>query len=329
MHAKTRIADVARAAGVSTATVSRALSDPAKVGIATRAKVLAAINATGYRVNGAARDLRQQRARSILVLAPNLANTFFSRIVAAIQEVAGAAGLAVQVSDTRVRQETLLALGHDGRADGLIVLDGSLPPSMVRAWRVPTVQLCELNSAYGVPGLGIDNAAAAGLAVDHLADLGHRAVLHIAGPPQNVLSGARKAGFRSAAKRRGLNHVVLEGDFTLESGTRAARDWAAMADRPAAVFAASDECAFGFISECNRMGLSVPNDVSVIGFDDIDFAGHFTPPLTTIHQPRASLGRLAAERLVAALQQDEPMPLEQELVEAHLVVRGSTAPCGA
>ncbi|WP_375262070.1 LacI family DNA-binding transcriptional regulator [Palleronia sp.] len=325
MRAKIRIADVARAAGVSTATVSRALSDPGKVGAETRAKVLAAIEATGYRVNGAARDLRQQRARSILVLAPNLANTFFSRIVAAIQEVAGATGLAVQVSDTRARQETLWTLGHDGRADGLIVLDGSLPATMVRGWRLPTVQLCELNPAYGVPGLGIDNAAAAGLAVDHLADLGYRSILHVAGPPQNVLSGAREAGFRSAAVRRGLAHVVLEGDFTLESGIRAARDWAQMADRPAAVFTASDECAFGFISECHRMGLSVPKDASVVGFDDVDFAGHFTPPLTTIHQPRARLGRLAAERLVAALQQDVPMQLQQELIDAHLVIRGSTA----
>ncbi len=325
MKTRARIADVAAAAGVSTATVSRALSAPDKVGAKTRERVMAAVEATGYHVNGAARDLRQQRARSILVLAPNLANTFFSRIIAEIQRVAGEAGLSVQISDSQSGINVLQGLAHDGRADGILLLDGALPPELVKSWRLPVVQVCEWNDDYGMPCLRIDNAGAAGMAVDHLADLGHGHLLHVAGPPENVLGRTRREGFLATAAARGLRAEVLTGDFTMASGVAAARDWAAMAERPTAVFTASDECAFGFISECNAMGLQVPRDVSVIGFDDVDFAGHFIPPLTTIHQPRARLGAQAAERLVAALVGREPLSPEEVLIPPHLVIRDSTA----
>lgn len=326
MKTRSRIADVAAAAGVSTATVSRALSHPEMVGEATRARVMAAVEVTRYRINGAARDLRQRRARSILVLAPNLANTFFSRIIAAIQDVAGEAGLTVQISDSRAEGTRLATLGHDGRADGIILLDGNLDPALVSSWRLPVIELCEWNPAYGLPGLAIDNEGAVRLAVDHLADLGHRRILHIAGPQDNVLGVSRLNGFRAAIAARGLSGSELPGDFTLASGAAAARIWAAMPDRPGAVFAASDECAFGFISECARLGIAVPQDVSVVGFDDVDFAGHYLPPLTTIHQPRARLGRRAAEDLIAMLTEGRTQQKSRELIDAHLVVRGSTRP---
>ncbi|SLN34226.1 HTH-type transcriptional repressor CytR [Roseivivax jejudonensis] len=326
MPVKVRIADVAAAAGVSTATVSRALSSPDVVGAETRARVMAAVQATGYRINAAARDLRQQRARSILVLAPNLANTFFSRIIAAVQEVAGQAGLAVQISDSRTDPDLLQSLGHNGRADGILLLDGALPPDLVRGWRLPVVQVCEWNDAYEVPSLRIDNAAAARMAVAHLRDLGHTHLLHVAGPADNVLGQTRERGFVDAARAFGLGATVLPGDFTMASGARSARAWAEMPDRPSAAFTASDECAFGFISECNRMGFAVPGDVSVIGFDDVDFAGHFIPALTTIHQPRARLGRQAAERLVSALGASERLTHEQVIIDPNLMIRASTAP---
>ncbi|MCA2011098.1 LacI family DNA-binding transcriptional regulator [Cereibacter sphaeroides] len=325
MKTRARLADVAAAAGVSTATVSRTLSHPEIVGEETRARVMEAVQATGYRINAAARDLRQQRARSILVLAPNLANTFFSRIIAAIQEVAGAAGLTVQISDSRAEAARLATLGHDGRADGIILLDGSLDPEMVRGWPLPMVELCEWNPAYDLPGLAIDNEAAVALAVEHLAALGHRRVLHVAGPQDNVLGTSRLTGFRQAVAARGIEGLEVEGDFTMRSGALAARNWATMPDRPRAVFAASDECAFGFMSECAKMGIAVPGDVSVVGFDDVDFADRYIPALTTIHQPRARLGRRAAESLIAALTEGRPLPRKRELIEAHLVIRGSTS----
>lgn len=320
------IADVAAAAGVSTATVSRTLSNPAMVGEATRAKVMEAISATGYRVNSAARDLRQRRARSVLILAPNLANTFFSRIFAAVQDVAGNAGLSVQISDSRLEAERLATLGHDGRADGIVLLDGSLDPEIVNGWRLPVIQLCEWNEAYQAPSLSIDNAAAAGMAVDHLAALGHRSVAHVEGPQDNVLGITRRAGFLDAARRSAIEPHLIGGDFTMESGERAARHWAFLPQRPTAVFCASDECAFGFISQCVTMGLEVPRDVSVVGFDDVDFAERFIPALTTIHQPRAEIGRIGAERLVAALADDRPLRQGAEAIPTRFVCRASTGP---
>lgn len=329
MTARARIKDVATLAGVSTATVSRTLSASENVGAATREKVMEAVKATGYRINSAARDLRQRRARSILILAPNLSNTFFSSIFAAVQEEASAAGLTVQISDSRIGRDRLLSLGHDGRADGIVLLDGSLDPELVNGWRLPLLQLSEWNDGYDAPRIGIDNRAAAGLAVDHLSELGHRRILHVSGPQDNVLAVTRRAGFLSRAKALGIEHSVIDGDFTLEAGAQAARLWSALQPRPTAVFCASDECALGFISECANIGFAVPTDVSVIGFDDIDFADRFLPSLTTIHQPRNRMGRAAAKRIIAMMHVTPSQDLEasadlEASVAATLVARSST-----
>ncbi|WP_375174628.1 LacI family DNA-binding transcriptional regulator [Pseudooceanicola sp.] len=331
---RARIKDVAMLAGVSTATVSRTLSSPEAVGHETQEKVMKAVKATGYRINGAARDLRQRRARSILILAPNLSNTFFSQIFAAIQEEASAAGLTVQISDSRIGRDRLLSLGWDGRADGIVLLDGGLDPEVVNGWHLPLIQLSEWNDAYDAPRLGIDNRAAADLAVDHLAGLGHRRLLHVSGPQENILAVTRLEGFLAGAEERGLDHSVFHGAFTLEAGAEAARDWSAMQPRPTAVFCASDECALGFISECAHMGLKVPDDVSVMGFDDIDFADRFLPSLTTIRQPRNEMGRAAANQLIGMMlkargEDPGPTPEPHPSVDATLVHRSSTGPAVA
>lgn len=326
MMRKTRIADVAKAAGVSTATVSRALSLPDMVGERTRERVLRAVAETGYRANGAARDLRQRRARALTMLVPNLANTFFSRIIAAVQEVAGRAGLSVQVVDSLVEGARLGPIGSDGRTDGILLLDGSLDPAILAGWTVPVVMVCEWSDAVSLPCVGIDNGTAIGLAVDHLVALGHRRISYLGGPSGNVLGRARAAGVARALARAGLEAAeVFEGDFTMESGARAARLWAASSARATAIACASDESALGFISECDRMGFACPRDVSVTGFDDIEFSDRFIPPLTTVHQPRAALGRRAAEHLVAVLTAEEPLAARRRMLPSRLVVRGSTA----
>lgn len=331
MTARARIKDVATLAGVSTATVSRALSSPDSVGPATRERVMEAVKATGYRINAAARDLRQRRARSILMLAPNLSNTFFSQIIAAVQDVASETGLTVQISDSRIGRERLVSLGYDGRADGIVLLDGNLDPDVVNGWHLPLIQLSEWNDAYNAPRLGIDNRAAAHLAAGHLAALGHRTVLHVSGPEDNVLAVTRRAGFLEKVGDLGLKTEVFEADFTLEAGAKAARRWAALDARPTGVFCASDECALGFISECVHMGFDVPGDVSVMGFDDIDFADRFLPALTTIHQPRKRMGAAAAKRLIEMMQgaqgQRQRPPTDAPAhIDATLIERDSTGP---
>ena len=215
-----------------------------------------------------------------------------------------------------------------------MLLDGGLDPELVNGWRLPLLQLSEWNDAYDAPRIGIDNRAAAGLAVEHLFDLGHRRVLHVSGPQDNVLAVTRRDGFLARATARGIDHAVIQGDFTLEAGAEAARLWSGLHPRPTGVFCASDECALGFISECVKMGFGVPSDVSVIGFDDIDFADRFLPSLTTIHQPRNTMGRAAAQRLIAMMR---AVPGEardgsadpSHPVEARLVSRSSTGPAPA
>ncbi len=325
MNSKIRISDVAALAGVSTATVSRTLANPDKVGKAMREKVQEAVRVTGYQINAAARDLRQRRARSILILAPNLSNTFFSSIFAAVQEEASAADLTVQISDSNIGREKIATLGQDGRADGIILLDGGLDPEIVNGWRLPVVQLCEWNDAYDAPSVCIDNTAAVELAVDHLVQLGHRDLLHIEGPKDNILAITRRDGFLSATNASGVKASIMAGDFTIQSGAKVAHLWAALDQRPTGVICASDECALGFISEVMRLGFDVPEQVSVVGFDDIEFADRFNPSLTTIHQPRGEIGRQGAQCLIAMLTNKDVAVVPPKEVHAHLVTRVSTS----
>jgi len=327
-----RISDVARLAGVSTATVSRALSNPALVSPETRAAVQEAISATGYRLNEAARNLRHRRTGGIVALVPNLANPFFAQILSGIASVLGPAGYNLLIADTRADGAgRLLDYAHPSRADGLIVLDGALPAHALRG-RVPLVEACEWVPGLSAPRVKIDNRAAAGLAVDHLAGLGHRRIGHVAGPPGNVLSIARLGGFRDRMRDLGLpleESWIQEGDFSLDSGQEAAAQWLAMPPdrRPTAVFLASDAMACGFIAEVQRCGLAVPRDLSVIGFDDIELVSHVWPPLTTIRQPRRMIGRVAAERLLRRLESRDAED-DDTILPVELVVRGSTAPPG-
>ncbi len=326
-----KISDVARRAGVSTATVSRVLSNPDLVSEETRATVRAAIEATGYRLNQAARNLRHRRTGGIVALVPNLANPFFSQILSGIASVLGPAGYNLLIADTSTAgAERLLDYAEPSRADGLIILDGTLPAAALQG-RVPVVEACEWVRGLPAPRVKIDNRAAAGLAVDHLAGLGHRRIGHVAGPRGNVLTEARLGGVRDALAARGLpfpEGALYPGDFSLESGRAAAGLWLAQprGERPTAVFLASDAMACGFIGEVQRHGLAVPRDVSVVGFDDIELIAHISPPLTTIRQPRAALGRLAAERMLRLLagqggDEDTVLPVD-------LVIRASTAPPG-
>ena len=325
-----KISDVARIAGVSTATVSRVISNPGMVSEDTRAAVQAAIATTGYRLNLAARNLRHQRTGGIVALVPNLSNPFFAHIRSGIASVLGPAGYNLLVADTRsAGAEMLLDYAEPSRADGLIVLDGALPEAGLSG-RVPVVQACEWVPGLQAPRVKIDNAAASGLAVAHLADLGHRRIGHVAGPGGNVLSEARFKGTVEALQARGLpcpDHADYAADFSLDAGRAAADRWLAAdpAHRPTALSFASDAMACGFIGEVQRHGLSVPRDVSIVGFDDIELIAHISPPLTTIHQPRAALGRLAAERLLARLRGEVDTGADM-LLPVELVIRASTAP---
>lgn len=326
-HQRPKIVDVARLAGVSTATVSRVLSNPEIVSAETRRLVEEAIRQTGYRLNQAARNLRIRRTGGVVALVPNLSNPFFSQILAGMAAVLAPAGYNLLVADTRAEGGgSLLSYAEPSRADGLIVLDGGLPAEGL-ARRVPVVLACEWIPGFAAPRVKIDNREAARLAVDHLADLGHRRIAHVAGPPGNVLTHARLAGTEQALKARRLpSPHVFAGDFSLDSGRRAGAAWLGLPpdERPTGVFLASDAMACGFIGELQHRGVVVPRDVSVMGFDDIELVAHMTPALSTIRQPREAIGRHAAQRLLDRIGGDECS--EDTVLPVELVLRGSTAP---
>ena len=320
------IRDVARAADVSTATVSRTLDGSKSVSTAMHERVMAAVRETGYRANPAARDLRKGRSASALLLVPNLANPFFSAIIEAIGKTLGAAGISVQVVDTRHGSLRLEALGTDGRADGVICFDASIPVDILVAARIPFVMACEWYEGESVPGCAVDNALGARLSAQHLVDHGHRRLLHVGGPADNVLAKTRSDMFSQVARENGADVEIWEMDFTLESGAEAAERWSGVDDnrRATGVFCASDECAIGFIAKVNALGYVVPDDVSVCGFDDIAVAAHFIPSLTTIHQPRYQLGENVAKILLNLMKNGEYSFMN--VLPVELIVRASTAP---
>lgn len=331
------IQDVAREAGVSTATVSRVLSAPEVVAATTRERVMAAVTSLGYAPNLAAKTLRTLRTEKILVTVPDISNPFFSQVIRGVEEAAMDAGYSVLLGDTRhepEREEQYGRMLKRREADGLIFLGHRLPAGlaeMVQAMgpRTPIVNGCEYSPGLGVPSAHIDNAAAAAEAMTHLYDLGHRRVGVITGPLASPLSRDRLTGAREAATGRGLadDLSVATGDFTIESGLDQTLSLMAARERPTALFCFSDEMAMGALEGLRRLGLACPRDVSVMGFDGIRYAEHLDPPLTTISQPMARIGHETVRLLLAILAGDTPMVSHVTLAH-RLVVRASTGPVG-
>ncbi|WJS86601.1 LacI family DNA-binding transcriptional regulator [Paracoccus sp. TOH] len=324
-----RIQDVARLAGVSAATVSRVLSNPAIVAETTRLAVEEAIAETGYTLNVTARNLRQQQVGGVLALVPNLANPFFSQILSGIAEVLRGNALNLLVLDTTARgsagPEAIGAYLTRSHSDGVIVLDGNLDAALFRQTSCPpVVQACEWIGGLSAPRVLADNAEGGRLAIRHLTGLGHRRILHLTGPEGNSLTVSRRAGVLAGLEAAGVTAgIALPGDFSLRSGHAAAQRILALAEPPTAIFCDNDEMAIGLINGLVQGGLRVPEDISVVGFDNIEMSAYTLPPLTTIRQHRARLGRHAANALLALID-GQPCP-EEEILPVELLVRASTA----
>ncbi len=331
------IQDVARVANVSAATVSRALSSPERVSVSTRARVSEAINTTGYTLNQTARSLRQRSSRTILVALPDIRNHFFSSILDAIEREVTRRGYGMLVASLYLGQETARRLQEymfSNRADGLLLFDGSLDPETLRAiarppYSVPLVNVCEEIPSAGLNTVVTDNAYAAECATQHLLNLGHTRIGHLKGPENNVVATDRMTGFTRAIQRAGLSvedEWLLPGNFEMTSGFAAAERFMTLTQRPSAIFAANDESAIGLMSGLRQHQIECPRDISVMGFDDLGIAAHYTPPLTTMRQPREKLGQIAAETLIDMLEQAEPPPDPIRIVlSSELIVRESTA----
>jgi LacI family transcriptional regulator, repressor for deo operon, udp, cdd, tsx, nupC, and nupG len=328
------IQQVARTAGVSTATVSRALSNPDIVSEATRRKVQKAVEALRYSPNAAARSLRTLRSGKLLVTVPDIANPFFSLIIQGIEDAAHREGYAVLLGDAghdHKREESYALVLQRKEAEGLIFLGHRLPTSLRhlvgrRSSTAPIVNGCEFSPSLGVPSVHIDNAAAAELAMSHLYGLGHRRIGVITGPLVSPLSRQRLRGVKScaASERATQQLTVIQGDFSIVSGLSGAAQLMAGEDPPTAIFCFNDEMAIGVLDHARNNGLRVPHDLSVIGFDDIRFSKYLVPALTTVSQPMLEIGRETVRLMLEILRGTNRKPKSVTLPH-KLMIRESTA----
>lgn len=326
-------------AGVSIATVSRTLAEPDKVSEKTRKKVMEAVETSGYVANTLARNFRRRRSNMVVVLVPDIANPFFSNIIQGIERVASRHQYRILLGDTQGEQEREQAyadLVSQRQADGVICLGRNIPFRYRKGRKTldpdwpPFAMACEYHGEIPVPTVCIDNVAAARDAVNHLLELGHQRIAYVNGPSESPLCEDRLQGYEQALKEAGLTvepALIKQGDFTLASGYDCTATLLASANPPTALFCANDEMAIGAMQACHAAGLSLPGDMSVVGFDDIGFAAYTHPRLTTVHQPRNRIGEQVMTMMLAMLAGNTPA--DSRIVLPHeLVVRESSAARG-
>ncbi len=318
--------DVAAKAGVSRALVSLVMRDSPRVSDRSREKVLAAAAELGYRPNLWSRNLASGQTRTIGVMLDDLHNPYFTEMAEGLAESASNAGLQILINSGWQREsgqveaiESFLNL----RTDGIVLGGPRLSEHVLEefASQVPTVSVSSYGRSDHFDTVSNDEVHGANLVVDHLVDLGHDRIAHIdaglaAGGPQ------RRSGFIEAMTRYGLAPIVVEGDFNEEAGSAAAEQLMSLKTPPTAIFAGNDLAATGVLTYLKTIGASVPEDVSVVGYDDTLLAGIGPVSLTTVHQPRQQLGRLAMELLLERLA--GRADARHELIEPRLVTRSST-----
>lgn len=322
--------DVARLAGVSAQTVSRTLSGHPNVQSATRAKVLAAVEQLGYRRNNAARALSSGRSRALGVV--TLRTGFYSRtaVTVGIEATAAEAGYIVNSVttpslDASEIQEAMSRLADQG-VEGIVLAvplinTNAAIDELTRA--LPTITI-DGSRTESTEVVAIDQTEVGRLATQHLLDLGHETVWHVAGPRQWLDASSRTRGWRNTLGSAGREVAPeLTGDWSPASGYQAGLILGRIPEVTAA-FVASDEMAFGVIRALGELGRAVPGDISIVGVDDISLAEYCSPALTTVAQPFADMGRLAVEHLLRTIAHPGAVP-PVETIEPQLIVRGSTA----
>jgi LacI family transcriptional regulator, repressor for deo operon, udp, cdd, tsx, nupC, and nupG len=327
----TTIKDVARELGISVATVSRALSRPELLRRETRDRVMSVVDRLGYRPNVLARGLRRGQTRAILLVVPTL-SPFFLEIFAGAEEVTTAAEFSLLLGCSHgdaEREQACFDQVATGGADGIILLTGLIPSAYASGKRPfpPMVTVLERLPDRSLPVIRTDHHAGAAEATRHLIELGHRRIAHIAGTRKAPSTARRLAGYREALEGAGLSapqELLHQGDFSMQSGASGMEKLLELDEPPTAVLCGNDEMAFGAVRMLHKVGLSVPEDLSIVGFDDQNMAAFYNPPLTTVHIPRHELGRRAALELIDQL---EGRDVAHEVVlPTRLVIRESTAP---
>ncbi|WP_338771616.1 LacI family DNA-binding transcriptional regulator [Massilia sp. METH4] len=325
------IKDVAQAANVSVASVSRVLNGHASVTEETRTHILAVMKELRYVPHVGARSLSTSLTNTVGLLLPDLYGEYFSEMIRGIDGAARSRGLHLLVASLHGGADEAAAAIRTmrGRVDGLLVMSPHVDAAFLAQNLPEHLPIVLLNSGAGggaYPSVSIDNYSAAHAMVEHLAACGHRSIGFITGPAGNFEAQERLRGYRAAlaALLPGVREHVFEGDFTEEAGTRVGTALAGSAHRPRAVFAANDMMAIGAQLALQAAGVQVPRDIALAGFDDIPVARYVTPALTTVRVPIAGLGAQALHRLVARIGGRIGAGAAAETLEAQLVVRASS-----
>ncbi|KDM91571.1 HTH-type transcriptional repressor PurR [Photobacterium galatheae] len=326
------IKDVARMAGVSTTTVSHVINKTRFVAEATQKKVLAAVEELNYAPSAVARSLKCNTTSTIGMLVTKSTNPFFAELVHGVEEYCYKAGYTLILCNTEgnlAKQKDYLRMLSEKRVDGLLVMCSDLDDQLLEQLeRQPDLPMVIMDWGPARPKTDNiqDNAELGGyLATRHFIDNGHTNIGCLSGQKDKSTCRERLKGFHKAMSEAGLTvneDWIIEGDFECESAVEAANAFIAMKERPTAIFCFNDIMAMALISTFEQSGINVPDDISIIGYDNIDLAPYFSPPLTTIHQPKRRLGKTAVEILMERVK-DKNHEFQTFEINPELVVRRS------
>jgi LacI family transcriptional regulator len=326
--------ELAALAQVHPSTVSRVANHDPKLRIAppTRLRIEALLRETEYRPNGVARGLKLRQTLVLAVVIPDITNPFFAALFRGVEDAASPRGYNVLLCNTDgspARQRSHLQSLHARRVDGVIMASSFLKDPTVRWLRhqgVPYVLVNRFSDEGQDAFVGSDDLVGGRIATEHLVALGHRRVGHLAGKPTVSTGVMRRRGYLAALAEQGLRadpRLVVESGYTEDGGAKAAERLLALTDRPTAIFAVTDMTAVGAFGVARRMGLRIPEDVAIVGYNDIPLATRIVPALTTVHVPIHDFGAAAARLLLEQIETGEPSR-RRVVFNPELIVRGST-----
>jgi len=327
------IRDVAERAGVSVTTVSHVINDTRFVSEELRGRVLRAIEELNYQPSGVARSLRRKRTHTIGMIIPDNTNPFFAEVARGIEDASFELGYNVILcnSDGDLEKEMdYLGLLIEKRVDGLVFVSAGSNQAtieMLSTQEVPVVIVDRDISELAMDSVLTDNRRGGYQATHYLLTLGHRRIACITGPSQLTPSAERVTGYRNALEEAGVavdDLLILAGDFQSQSGHEAMRSLLTLSSPPTAVFVCNDLMAIGALCAAHEAGLRVPQQLSIVGFDDIALASFTTPRLTTVAQPKYEMGLLAAEMLAERIKHKDLSP-RRRFLDVELIIRDSCA----
>jgi len=325
------IKDVARLAGVHPSTVSRVINDDFRISEKTKNKVLLIIKKLGYTPNAIARGLKTKRTHTLGMLIPDITNPFFAEIARGVEDAANKNNFNVilcNTDDKPKKERTYLEILRGKRVDGLILGTAHIKDKSILGLekkKFPYILVSRNIEKLNKNCIIVDDVEGGIMATEYLIKIGHRRIAHITGPLKTRSALNRLKGYKLVLKKHGIEYkdeLVGEGDFKIKGGYQVMKRFLKLAEPPTAIFAANDLLALGAMQAIQKKNFHIPEDFSVIGFNDIKLASFIYPPLTTIRQPMLEMGALAVKMLIKIIEEGE-FNQRKEVLESKLIIRES------